>query len=102
MSKITVGLALLLFTSTGMAASGPACTEYDKLRGERDKALQAKNVKAYCAALGGLVRLMPAQPPETARLQCEAQAHKMNIDTWRGVRPDVVSTMKTTFDEHCR
>lgn len=101
MSKTIAGLALLLFTSASMAAE-PACTEYDKLRSERDRALQAKDVKAYCAALGGLVKLMPAQPPETARLQCEAKANKMNVNTWLGIRPDVLSTMKTTFDEHCR
>jgi len=102
MNKTIAGLALLLFTSAGMAATDPACAEYDKLRTERDKALQAKDFKAYCAALGGLVRLMPAQPPETARLQCEAKAHKMNANTWLGVRPDVLSTMKTTFDDNCR
>ncbi len=102
MSRIFFGLSLLLLTSVSVAAPDPQCGEYDKLRAQRDNALATKNFKQYCDALSGLIKLMPATPPEQARLQCEAKATNMNVQTWRGVRPSVISTMKDTFDQQCR
>lgn len=102
MKRLLPALVLTLATSATLAAADPACAEHERLRDQRDKALQAKNFKGYCEALSGLIRLMPAQPPGPARLQCEAQANKLQLNTWLGMRPDVLSTMATTFAEHCR
>ena len=102
MSRIVAGLTLSLFASVSSAAPDPQCDEYEKLRARRDQALSTKNVKQYCDALAGLIRLMPAAPPEQARLQCEAKATNMNLQTWRGIRPSVLSTMTSTYSEQCR
>jgi hypothetical protein len=102
MSKIILGLALSVLTSASLAAADPLCGEHDKLRTQRDNALRAKNFKQYCDALSGLIKLMPAKPPEPARLQCEAKANNLKVETWLGMRPEVISTMTDTFDQHCR
>jgi hypothetical protein len=102
MSRIFIGLSLCLLASVSTAAPDTQCDEYDKLRARRDQALSTKNFKQYCDALSGLIKLMPATPPDQARLQCEAKATNMNVQTWRGVRASVVSTMKDTFDGQCR
>jgi hypothetical protein len=102
MSKIITGLALALFTSVGTAAPDPQCAEHDTLRTQRDDALRSKNFKQYCQALSGLIRLMPATPPATPRLQCEAKATGMSVPTWLGIRPSVIDTMVTTFNEQCK
>jgi len=102
MSKLILGLALSTLASASIAATDPQCGEYDKLRSQRDNALRAKNFKQYCDALSGLIKLMPAKPPEQARLQCEAKATNMKVDTWIGIRPEVISTMTSTFDEQCK
>ncbi len=101
MNRLALGLALALFSTLAPAANDPACAPYDKLRTERDQALKSKDLKRYCTALSGLMKLMPAQPPERARLACE-KASAMSVETWLQVRPDVLSTMKTTFDQQCR
>lgn len=102
MYKFTLGLTLSLFVTVTIAAPDPPCGEYDKLRTQRDSALRAKNFKQYCDALSGLIRLMPTKPPEQARLQCEAKATNMKVETWLGIRPGVISTMTSTFDEQCK
>lgn len=102
MSKPILGLALSCLASAAIAATDPSCGEYDKLRTQRDNALRVKNFKQYCDALSGLIRLMPAKPPEPARLQCEAKATNVKVETWLGMRPEVISIMTSTFDEQCR
>lgn len=102
MSKILPGLALSFLASASIAAADPLCGEYDKLRTQRDNALRVKNFKQYCDALSGLIKLMPAKPPEQARLQCEAKATNLKVETWLGMRPEVISTMTSTFDQQCR
>lgn len=97
-----LGLVLCAFASAASAANDPACAEHDRLRSQRDKALSAKDFKAYCSALAGLIRLMPARPPAQAQLQCEAKATNMKVDTWLGVRPSVLETMTETFAQQCR
>lgn len=102
MSRILLGLSLCFLASVSLAAPDAPCGEHDKLRTQRDQALRTKNFKQYCDALSGLIKLMPATPPEQARLQCEAKATNMNVKTWLGIRPEVVSTMVATFDEQCK
>ncbi|MCW5669424.1 MAG: hypothetical protein KIT86_07160 [Hydrogenophaga sp.] len=102
MRTLLLGLTLSLLASASIAAPDPQCGEYDKLRSQRDNALRAKNFKQYCDALSGLIKLMPAKAPEAARLHCEAKATGMKVETWLGVRPEVVSTMTSTFDDQCR
>lgn len=102
MRKLLLGLTLSLLAAVSTAAPDSQCAEYDKLRTQRDNALRAKNFKLYCDALSGLIKLMPAKPPEQARLQCEAKATNMKVETWLGIRPEVVSTMTSTFDAQCR
>lgn len=102
MHRILVGLSLSLLASVSMAAPDPQCAEHDRLRTQRDKALAMKNLKLYCDALAGLNRLMPATPPAHPRLQCEYNAATMNTQTWLGIRPSVISTMRETFDQQCK
>ncbi|ODT30787.1 MAG: hypothetical protein ABS53_11590 [Hydrogenophaga sp. SCN 70-13] len=102
MSQPLLGLVLSLLATAALAAPDPQCAEYDTLRAQRDKALQAKNLPQYCGALSGLIRLMPATPPAPARLQCEARATGMKVETWLGIRPDVIANMKSTWDGQCR
>ncbi len=102
MSRLFLCLALALLSTAALAAGDPSCGEYDRLRAQRDKALHAKNLKQYCEALAGLIRLMPPKPPELARLRCEAQATGLKPEVWLGVRPDVVADMKSTHDGQCR
>lgn len=100
--RVLLGLSLSLLTASAMAAADPACAEDQRLRSERDKALKAKDFKAYCGALDGLIRRMPAKAPDPAQLRCEAQASQVSLNTWIGMRPDVLETMTSTFDQHCR
>lgn len=102
MSQPLLGLVLSLLATAALAAPDPPCGEYETLRAQRDKALQAKNLQQYCGALSGLIRLMPATPPAPARLHCEAKATGMKVETWLGIRPDVVADMKSTWNEQCR
>lgn len=102
MPQLLLGLALSLLATASLAAPDPQCAEHDKLRTQRDEALRAKDIKRYCAALSGLIQLMPATPPAPARLQCEAKATGMKVETWLGIRPDVVADMKSTWSEQCR
>lgn len=102
MNRVFLGLSLSLISTASLAASNAPCAEYDQLRAQRDQALGQKNLTRYCEALSGLIRLMPAKPPEQARLQCEAKATNMKVDVWLGIRPDVLSTMKSTFDQQCK
>lgn len=101
-SRTLLGLTLCVLTSVAVAAPDPQCGEYDKLRTQRDNALSTKNFKQYCDALSGLIKLMPATPPAPARLQCEAKATNMKVETWLGIRPSVIETMKDTFGEQCK
>lgn len=102
MSRILVGLSLSFFASVAMAAPDPACAEHDRLRTQRDKALAVKNFQQYCGALAGLIKLMPATPPAHPRLQCEYNAATMSTQTWLGIRPSVIETMRDTFDQQCK
>lgn len=102
MSRLLLGLALSLLATASVAAPDPPCAEYEQLRTQRDEALRAKNLQRYCAALSGLIRLMPATPPAQARLQCEARATNLKVEAWLGIRPDVVADMKSTWNEQCR
>ena len=101
-SKTLLGLTLCALTSVAAAAPDPQCGEYDKLRTQRDNALSTKNFKPYCDARSGLTKLMPATPPAQARLPCEATATNMKVETWLGIRPSVIGTMKDTFGEQCK
>lgn len=102
MSRIILGLAFTCIANVSIASSDPQCAEYNKLRTQRDNALSTKNFKQYCDALSGLMKLMPTSPPERARLQCEAKATNMKIETWLGIRASVLETTKETFDEQCK
>lgn len=102
MHNTLLGLTLSVLTSASIAAPDPQCAEHDKLRAQRDNALSTKNFKQYCDALSGLIKLMPATPPAPARLQCEAKATNMKVETWLGIRPSVIETMKDTFNEQCK
>lgn len=102
MPKFALGLILSILATVSMAAPDPHCSEHDRLRAQRDSALQKKDLKQYCNALSGLIRLMPAKPPGDAQLKCEFTASTMSEKTWLGIRPDVISTMKSTFDQQCR
>ncbi len=99
--KLSIALALSMLVSGAIASSDPPCEAHDQLRAQRDNALRTKNFKQYCDALSGLIKLMPEKPPAQARLKCEAKATKVNVETWLGIRPTVVSTMKETFDQQC-
>ncbi|MBL0919894.1 MAG: hypothetical protein IBJ14_14420 [Hydrogenophaga sp.] len=100
--KLLTGLTLSALATVSMAAPDPQCSEHERLRTQRDTALKTKNFKQYCDALSGMIRLMPAKPPEEARLRCEYKAATMSPTTWLGIRPEVIATMKSTFDQQCR
>lgn len=102
MPRTLLSLTLCFFAGAATAAPDPQCGEYDRLRAQRDQALGTKNLRQYCDALSGLIRLMPAAPPAQARLQCEAKATNMKVETWLGVRPSVISTMTETFASQCK
>jgi hypothetical protein len=102
MLKPVLGLTLSALATLSTAAPDPHCSEHERLRSQRDSALQKKDLKQYCNALSGLIRLMPAKPPGKQQLKCEFTASTMSAQTWLGIRPNVVSTMKTTFDQQCR
>ena len=95
------GLTLSFLASAAFAATDPPCSEYDKLRQQRDTALSAKNVQQYCAALAGLMRLMPAKPPAPAQLQCEKSA-SMSTETWLQVRPSILENMRDVHQQQCK
>lgn len=102
MHQLVLGLTLSFLATLSMAANDPGCEEYDQLRTQRDNALRTKNAQQYCDALAGLIKLMPAHPPGPERLKCEAKATNVNVQTWLGMRPDVVAMMKGTLDQQCR
>lgn len=102
MLKPVLGLALSLLTTVSIAATDPSCDAHDKLRAQRDNALQKKDFKQYCEVLSGLIRLMPQKPPAPAHVQCEANANRMKAEAWLKVRPAVIDTMTTTYDQNCR
>lgn len=102
MLKPVLGFTLSLLTTASIAAADPSCEAHDKLRAQRDSALQKKDFKQYCNALSGLIRLMPEKPPAPAHVQCEANANRMKAEAWLKVRPTVIDTMTTTFDQNCR
>ena len=102
MPRLLLALTLPLLTSAAIAATDPSCAEHEKLRAQRDNALQKKDFKQYCVALSGLIRLMPEKPPAPAHVQCEANANRMKAEAWLKVRPTVIDTMTTTFDQNCR
>lgn len=93
-------LVLPLLASASFAAIDPQCSEYDKLRKQRDTALSAKNIQQYCAALSGLMQLMPAKPPAPAKLQCE-KSSSMSVETWLQVRPSVLENMRDVRQQQC-
>lgn len=102
MLKPILALAASLLVTSTLAAPDPHCSEYEKLRAQRDNAARAKNLPQYCEALAGLLKLMPANPPALARLKCEAKGSNASVETWMGVRPTVVSSMKSMFEQQCK
>jgi len=102
MHRLLLALTLPLLASAAIAANDSSCAEHEKLRAQRDSALQKKDFKQYCVALSGLIRLMPQKPPAPAHVQCEANANRMKAEAWLKVRPSVIDTMTTTFDQNCR
>jgi len=102
MPRPLLALTLYLVATAALAANDAPCAEHEKLRSQRDSALQKKDFKQYCAALSGLIRLMPQKPPASAHVQCEADANRMKAEAWLRMRPTVIDTMTTTFDQNCR